>query len=135
VLIDEEHDLLLSSDRGRARVSVFRCSDEVSVGRADIGPHPNGLAHDRRRRRVYSFNLGEPLGEDCTSSVVDVDLMSVLAELPPGRPRWAVCDPERDAVYANIQRPALIVVIICERTSIERALEVPRAGPHRQWLD
>jgi hypothetical protein len=28
VLIDEEHDLLLTSDRGAARVSVLRCSDE-----------------------------------------------------------------------------------------------------------
>src|SRR5260370_38923253 len=28
VLIDEEHDLLFTSDRATARVSVFRCSDE-----------------------------------------------------------------------------------------------------------
>jgi hypothetical protein len=28
VLIDEDHDLLFTSDRAAARVSVFRCSDE-----------------------------------------------------------------------------------------------------------
>jgi len=62
--------------------------------------------------------------------------MSVLAELAlPGRPRWALYDRERDVVYANIQQPAQIVVIDCERTVIERALEVPSAGPHGLWLD
>src|SRR5437773_10443449 len=72
VLVDEDHDLLFTSDRAAARISVFRCSDETLLGRVDVGPHPNGLAYDRSRRRLYSFNLGEPVGENCTASVVDV---------------------------------------------------------------
>src|SRR6266498_3115314 len=136
VLIDEEHDLLFSSDRAAARVSVFRCSEERLLAQVEVGPHPNALAYDRRRRRLYSFNLGEPLGEHCTASIVDVESMGVLAELPlPGRPRWAVYDAERDAVYANIQKPAQIIVIDCERAAIERAIDVPSAGPHGLWLD
>jgi DNA-binding beta-propeller fold protein YncE len=136
VLIDQEHNLLFSSDRAAARVSVFRCSDEQLLGQVEVGPHPNGLAYDPRRRRAYSFNLGEPLGEHCTASVVEVDSMRVLAELPlPGRPRWAVYDPERDVVYANIQRPAQIAVIDCERGAITRTLDVPSEGPHGLWLD
>ena len=136
VLVDEVDDLLFSSDRGAARVSVFRCSNEELLGRVEVGPHPNGLAYDRRRRRLYSFNLGEPLGENCTASVVELDSLCVLAELPlPGRPRWAVYDPERDVVYANIQSPAQIVVINCESALIEREFEVPSAGPHGLWLD
>src|SRR5437667_11743600 len=136
VLVDEEQELIFSSDRGAARVSVFRCSDEQLLAQVEVGPHPNGLAYDRRRRRLYSFNLGEPLGENCTASLVDLDSMRVIGELPlPGRPRWALYDEERDAVYANIQQPAQIVVIDCERTVIERALEVPSAGPHGLWLD
>src|SRR5262249_33470962 len=59
VLIDQEHDLLFSSDRAAARVSVFRCSDERLLGQVAVDPHPNGLAYDRWRRRLYSFNLGE----------------------------------------------------------------------------
>src|SRR5437762_7159356 len=91
VLVDEEQELLFSSDRGAARVSVFRCSDEQLLGQVEVGPHPNGLAYDRQRRRLYSFNLGEPLGENCTASIVDVNSPRVVAELPlPGRPRWAV---------------------------------------------
>jgi DNA-binding beta-propeller fold protein YncE len=136
VLIDEDHDLLFSSDRGAARVSVFRCSDEQLLGQTEVGAHPNGLAYDRRRRRLYSFNLGEPLGENCTASVVDLASQRLVADLTlPGRPRWTVYDPERDVVYVNIQQPAQIVVLNCERAAIEHSLEVPSDGPHGLWLD
>jgi DNA-binding beta-propeller fold protein YncE len=136
VLVDKEHDLLFSSDRDAARVSIFRLSDEELLGRVAVGPHPNGLAYDRRRRRLYAFNLGEPLGEGCTASVVGVDSLGVVGELPlPGRPRWAVYDLEHDVVYANIRRPAQIVVIDGEQAVIERALAVPAEGPHGLWLD
>jgi hypothetical protein len=136
VLIDEQHDLLFSSDRAAARVSVFRCSDEQLLGQVAVEPHPNGLAYDRERRRLYSFNLGEALGENCTASVVDVDSMRVIAELPlPGRPRWAVYDPERDRIYANIQTPAQIVVIDCERAAIVQAFDIASEGPHGLWRD
>jgi serine/threonine-protein kinase len=136
VLIDEEHDLLFTSDRGAARVSVFRGSDEQLRGRVGVGQHPNGLAYDRGRRRLYAFNLGEPLGETCTASVVDADSMQVIREVALlGRPRWAVYDLERDRVYANIREPAEILVIDCERLEIERRIAVPAAGPHGLWLD
>jgi hypothetical protein len=136
VLIDEEQDLLFTSDRGAARVSVFRCSDEQPLGRVHVGPHPNGLAYDRHRRRLYAFNLGGPLGENCTASIADVDAMHVVAELPlPGRPRWAVYDQERDRVYANIREPAEILVIDCARLEIARRIAVHAAGLHGLWLD
>jgi DNA-binding beta-propeller fold protein YncE len=136
VLIDESDDLLFTSDRGCARVSVFRCSDEELLGRVAVGPHPNGLAYDRASRRLYSFNLGEPLGESCTASVIDVDVLEVVAELPlPGRPRWAVYDEERQLVYANIRDPAVIVVIDRRGVDIAKTLEVPSDGPHGLWLD
>jgi DNA-binding beta-propeller fold protein YncE len=135
VLIDDEHDLLFTSDRGAARVSVFRCSDERLLGRVEVGAHPNGLAYDRRRRRLYAFNLGEPLGENCTASIVDLDSMRVIRELAlPGRPRWAVYDDERDRVYANIRQPTEIVVIDCSRREITGRLAVPTDGPHGLWL-
>jgi DNA-binding beta-propeller fold protein YncE len=136
LLVDEEHDLLFTSDRAAARVSVFRCSDEHLLGQVGSGPHPNGLAYDRKRRRLYSFNLGEPLGENCTASVVEVGSLRTVAELPlPGRPRWALYDSDRDVVYVNVQTPAAVVVIGCEGVAIERISKVPRAGPHGLWLD
>jgi DNA-binding beta-propeller fold protein YncE len=136
VLIDEDDDLLFTSDRAADRVSIFRCSSEQLLGRVDVGPHPNGLAYDRGRRHLYAFNLGEPLGERCSVSVVDLAAMQVIRELPlPGRPRWAVFDQARDRVYANIRDPAEIVVIDCARQEIQSALGVPSAGPHGLALD
>jgi hypothetical protein len=88
------------------------------------------------RRRLYSFNLGQPVGENCSASVIELESMRVIAELPlPGRPRWAVYDSEADTVYANIQTPAQIAVIDCERAAIVRTLDVPSEGPHGLWLD
>jgi DNA-binding beta-propeller fold protein YncE len=131
VLIDSAQDLLFSSDRGCARVSVYRCSDEVLLGRVAVGPHPNGLAYDPSRRHLLAFNLGDPPGENCTVSVVAVDELEVVATLPlPGRPRWAVYDADADQVYANIRAPAQIVVLDARRLRLSGVFEVPAAGPH-----
>ena len=107
VLVHAEHDLLVSTDRGCARVSLFRCSDEALLGRVAVGPHPNGVAYDPSRRRLFVFNLGEPVGVNPTVSVVDVGRREVAATVRlPGRPRWALYDRASDRVYANIQDPA-----------------------------
>jgi serine/threonine-protein kinase len=136
VLVDEGHDVLFTSDRGAARVSVFRCSDEALLGRVGVGEHPNGLAYDRRRNRLYSFNLGLPLGENCTASVVELDNMEVVCELPlPGRPRWALYDEEGDRVYVNIRDPAQVAVIDAQSLEMAGAFDVPCEGPHGLWLD
>src|SRR5262245_15559041 len=136
VLIDEERDLLMTSDRGAARVSIFRCSDEELLGRVLVGPHPNGLAFDRARNRLYAFNLGEPLGVGCTASVVELESMAVITEVSlPGRPRWAVHDPESDLVYVNIRDPALILRIDPVGNVVASAIDVPVEGPHGLWVD
>jgi serine/threonine-protein kinase len=136
VLVDEEHNLLFTSDREAACVSVFRCSEERLLDRVGVGAHPNGLAYDRRRRRLYAFNLGEPLGEHCTVSVVDLESSTVVTEIPlPGRPRWALYEEERARIYANIRDPAQIVIIDPESCSIASVFEVPSDGPHGLWLD
>jgi len=107
----------------------------VLLGQVEVGPHPNGLAYDGVRRRLYSFNLGDPLGENCTSSIVDLETMSMIAVLPlPSRPRWALYDADRDVIYANIREPAEILVIDGERATLDRTFAVPSDGPHGLWL-
>jgi DNA-binding beta-propeller fold protein YncE len=131
ILIDNEHDLLFSSDRGCARVSIYRCSDETLLGRVEVGDRPNGLAYDSARRHLFVFNIGDPPGVNCTVSVVEVDEMRVIATIPlPGRPRWAVYDPDTENIYANVQAPAQIVVISAMELRSVRAFDVPVAGPH-----
>jgi len=135
VLISNEHDLLFTSDRECARVSVFRCSDESVVGRVDVGYHPNGLAYDPTRRRLFSFNLGEPLGVGCTVSVMAIDSMTVEAEIRlPGRPRWAAYEAATDTVYANVLDPAVVLCIDPAALAITSSIDVPVAGPHGLWV-
>ena len=129
-------DLLFTSDRGCGRVSIFDCRSEALLGRVAVGPHPNGLAFDSGRQRLFAFNLGDPVGQRCTASAVDVDTMAVVAELAlPGRPRWAAYDPETDLVYANIRDPAVIVRIDPEHATIVGSIDVPHTGPHGLWID
>ena len=131
VLIDSANDLLFTSDRSAARVSILRASDGAMVGQVAVDPRPNGLAFDPKARNLYSFNLGEPAGTNCTVSVVSVDTLRVVATLRlPGRPRWAVFDALTRSVYANIGDPALIVVIDCDSLAISRSISVRVAGPH-----
>ena len=131
VLIDSANDLMFTSDRAAARVSILRASDEALVGQVDVDPRPNGLAFNPHARNLYSFNLGEPAGTNCTASVVSIDAQRVVATLPlPGRPRWAVFDGDSRSVYVNISDPALIVVIDGDALAISRSISVPAAGPH-----
>jgi DNA-binding beta-propeller fold protein YncE len=137
VLVDERERLLFTSDRGAARVSVFRLPGATLLGRVEVGAHPNGLAYDPVRRRLFVFNLGDPPGDGCTMSVVELGgATRVVAELPlPGRPRWAVFDPESDRVYANVRDPPSILVVDPASGATERTIGVPCAGPHGLWLD
>jgi DNA-binding beta-propeller fold protein YncE len=131
VLIDTERDLLFSSDRAAARVSVFRCSNETLLAQVAVGPRPNGLAFDTRRNHLYSFNLGEPAGTGCTASVISLAERRVVATIGlPGRPRWAVFDRSADAVYVNIQEPAVILAIDAGVLMESSRIEVGTAGPH-----
>jgi DNA-binding beta-propeller fold protein YncE len=136
VLINTEQDLLCTSDRGAAQVSVYRCSDESLLARIAVGPRPNGLAFDTSRGRVFSFNLGQPIGENCTASVADLAAGEVIATIPlPGRPRWAVYDPATDTVFANVRDPAQVLAISAGSLTIGRVTDVPETGPHGLWLD
>ncbi|HYK96943.1 MAG TPA: hypothetical protein VEU77_00990 [Candidatus Acidoferrales bacterium] len=131
VLVDNPHDLIATSDRSAARVSLFRASDEQLIARVGVGPRPNGLAYDARRRRVFAFNLGEPPGTDCSASVVDVATAAVVRTIPlPGRPRWAIYDAASDSVYANIQEPAVVLRIDAASLEERGRIEVGCAGPH-----
>jgi DNA-binding beta-propeller fold protein YncE len=136
VLIDEDHDLLFTSEPRccpRQRLSVLR----RAIARACRCWAPPKRSRLRAESPAsLSFNLGEPIGEHCSASVVAVDSLEVIGELSlPGRPRWALYDPERDLVYVNIRQPAQIAVIDAAQIALSGALAVPGEGPHGLWLD
>lgn len=136
VLADSRQDLLFTSDRDAAQVSIYRCSDEKLLARVPAGAHPNGLAFDPVRGRLFAFNLGEPPGQNCTASVIDLDPPQVVSTITlPGRPRWAAYDSASDRIFANIRQPAQILVIDPDRDRAERVISVPAEGPHGLWID
>ncbi len=136
VLVDAGQDLLFTSDRDAARVSVYRCSDEELLAQVPVGAHPNGLAYDRVRGRLFAFNLGEPAGQNCTASVIDLDSCRVVSAIAlPGRPRWAAYDTATGQIFANIREPAQILAIDPDHLRIDRAINVPAQGPHGLWID
>jgi DNA-binding beta-propeller fold protein YncE len=135
VLVDAGTDLLFTSDRAASRACIYRCSSEELVARVGTGAHPNGLAFDPGRRRLFTFNLGQPAGENCTASVISLDPARVVATIAlPGRPRWAVWDPATDQVFANIRDPAQIIAIGAGSLAIEQVIDVPAVGPHGLWV-
>jgi DNA-binding beta-propeller fold protein YncE len=131
ILIDSQRDLLLATDRAAARLSTRRASDESLLAHVGVGQRPNGVALDTHRLHAYTFDLGDPPGEGCTMTVVDLARHSVIAQRAlPGRPRWAAYDQATRVVYANISEPACIVVIDTESAEITRTIAVPAVGPH-----
>jgi DNA-binding beta-propeller fold protein YncE len=131
VLVDSDLDVMLTTDRGAARLSYVRVSDEALMAQVAVGRRPNGVALDTRAMRAYTFDLGDPPGVDCTSTVVDLATRAVLARIPlPGRPRWAAYDRASRSVFANISDPPCVVVIDTSTQEIARSIDVASAGPH-----
>jgi DNA-binding beta-propeller fold protein YncE len=131
ILIDSQRDLLLATDRAAARLSIRRASDESLLAHVAVGQRPNGVALDTHRLHAYTFDLGDPPGESCTMTVVDLARHSVIAQrVLPGRPRWAAYDEAARVVYANISEPACVAVVDAESADITRTIAVPAAGPH-----
>lgn len=131
VLIDSQRDLLLATDRSAARLSVYRVSDESLLARVAVGQQPNGVALDTHRMHAYTFDLGDPPGEGCTLTVVDLERRVVIARRSlPGRPRWAAYDESARVVYANISEPPCVVVVDTASAQVSRTIPVPAAGPH-----
>lgn len=131
VLIDSDLDLMLTTDRAASQLTFYRISNEKLIAQFAVGAHPNGVALDTRQMHAYTFDLGDPLGTDCTATIIDLGKRAVIGQLPlPGRPRWAAYDRSSQAIYANIADPPAIVVLDTLSRKIIRTLEVPSAGPH-----
>jgi DNA-binding beta-propeller fold protein YncE len=136
LLISRDDDLLFTSDRAGARVSIYRCSNEELLARIPVSARPSGLAFDPVRSHLFTFHLGEPEGENCTCSVIDVGSHQVIATVRlPGRPRWPVYDSATDQVFVPILDPAQILVISSASLAATKAFDVPASGPHGLWID
>src|SRR5262249_10157858 len=85
-LVDEDHDLVFSSNRGENTVGMFGPEDEAPLAKVPVGVRPNGLAYAPDRRLLLAANVGDPERPGShTITLVDVRARKVHAELPaPG---------------------------------------------------
>ncbi len=133
VLVHEPSHRVFTSNRGENTVAMFPADSGAEVVKIASGIRPNGLAHDPQRELLLCANVGDPnVPESPSVTVVDVGRWSVLATVPmPGRTRWAIHDPDRQAFFINIADPGQIVVIDPEIPGrIARHIDVPARGPH-----
>jgi len=113
VLVSDEAQLVITSNRAENTIGVFAPGPDPQVLKIAVGVQPNGLAYDHGRRLILAANVGDPqIPGSQTISMVDLDAQAMLAEIRvPGRTRWAVYDPDAQVFYVNIADPAQIVIV------------------------
>jgi len=137
-LVDEEQDVVFTSNRGEDTVGIFSPQSEDRVAKIPVGHRPNGLAYDPDRRMLLCANVGDPgAGHAPSVTPIDIRARQALRTVPmPGRTRWAVYDPEQGLFFVNIADPAQIVVIDPATPGrVVRVFDVPAQGPHGLELD
>jgi DNA-binding beta-propeller fold protein YncE len=138
VLISEEAQLIIASNRAENTIGVFAPGADPKVTKIAVGVHPNGLAFDFERRTILVANVGDPaIPGSYSLTVISLDQRRVRAEIPvAGRTRWALYDPDAKAFYVNVADPAEIVVVDARNpVGIARVIPIPSVGPHGLDID
>jgi DNA-binding beta-propeller fold protein YncE len=138
VLVSDESQLVITSNRAENTIAVFAPVSDPQVLKIAVGLRPNGLAYDPERSLILVANVGDPaVSGSHTLSMVALDERAVTAEVRvPGRTRWAVYDPDAGHFYVNIADPAQIVIVEAKKSGvIVGAFAIPAAGPHGLDLD
>ena len=133
VLVSDDAQLVLSSNRAENMLGVFAPEQHADVFRISVGLRPNGLAYDHGRRLALVANVGDPaIPGSHTLTMVDLAARAVRAEIEvAGRTRWALFDPDLQAFHVNIAQPSQIVVVEAAAPDrIARIMSVPAAGAH-----
>ena len=122
---------VFAAARGAGKVLELDPRSCAVIKEIVVGPKPNGLAWDTRRRRLLVADI-----DDYQARLVDprtgaTDAITGL----PGRPRWCVFDRARDRFLVNIREPACVVGLSAGTGEICARIDVTTAGPHGLDLD
>lgn len=136
-LVDDERDVVFTSNRAENTVGVFPVATPRKVTKIPVGVRPNGLAYDPARQRLLAAHVGDPaIPASFTVAIVDVAGATLIREIPmPGRTRWTVYDPTADVFYVNVMTPPVVVVVDARTLTPARFVAMPSAGPHGLDLD
>ncbi len=131
VLCAQEDQLVFAAARGAGKVLVIAAMSGDVIEEVVVGPKPNGLAWDPRRKRLLVADV-----QDFRVRLVDPHAGSVVIEAAlPGRPRWCVYDPSADRFLVNIREPACVAVLAADTAAVLTLWPVSSAGPHGLDLD
>jgi len=131
VLCAQEGGLVFAAARGAGKVLVIEAASGNVVGEVVVGPKPNGLAWDARRKRLLVADV-----HDFRARLADPDAGRVVTETElPGRPRWCVYDSRADRFLVNIREPACVAVLAADTVLSQTRWPVSSAGPHGLDLD
>ena len=131
VLCAQEEHLAFAAARGAGKVLVIEATSGDVVAEVGVGPKPNGLAWDPRRKRLLVADV-----QDFRARLVDPYAGAVVTDAAlPGRPRWCVYDPRADRFLVNIREPACVAVLAADTAALQARWPVSSAGPHGLDLD
>jgi len=131
VVCDSEHELVAAASRSGGFVLLIDAATLEVRSRISVGPAPNGVAFDTSRQSLLVADV-----EARQAILVDTVKSAVVATRPlPGRPRWAVHDPQTGRFHLNIASPAEVLSLDSESLAPLGAWSVAADGPHGLDLD
>ncbi len=131
VLCAQDEHLVFAAARGGGKVLVIAVTTGDVIEEVVVGPKPNGLAWDPRRKRLLVADV-----QDFRARLVDPHAGSVVRDtVLPGRPRWCVYDPGADRFLVNIREPACVAVLDADMAALRARWPMSSAGPHGLDLD
>jgi len=131
ILCAQEEQLVFAAARGAGKVLVIEVTSGEVIAEVAVGPKPNGLAWDPRRKRLLVADV-----QDFRVRLVEPRAQSVVTDtVLPGRPRWCVYDPSADRFLVNVREPACVAVLAADTAAVQARWPVSSAGPHGLDLD
>lgn len=131
VLCAQDDGLVFAAARGAGKVLILGAIPGTVLGEVGVGPRPNGLAWDARRKHVLVADV-----QDLNARLVDPNTRRMLAgAVLPGRPRWCVYDRGADRFLINVRDPACVAVLTADTLEERARWPVSSPGPHGLDLD
>jgi DNA-binding beta-propeller fold protein YncE len=137
VLCAQDDGVVFAAARGAGKLLVIEATSRKALREVRVGPRPNGLAWDTRRKRLLVADVQEN-----TARLVDPLLDAPDSTAPtlamvnlPGRPRWCAYEARADAFLINIRDPACVVILAGDTVIQSGQWSVSAAGPHGLDID
>lgn len=96
-----------ASNGRESKVSIVDLKTLKTISKVDTGKNPDAIMYESTRHEVYAFNGGSQ-----SATVFDAKSGKVIATIAlPGKPEFAVSDPEAGKVFNNIEDKNEVVAI------------------------